>query len=143
MQAWARRARDLEIISESAYTSLCIEFSSRGWRQHEPVSYQGHEKPKRLAQMALRAVAEGIVSPEDANRMCKGCGTDPFSVVEKVAGSVSPTELLKLPRGQRTEILADAAAQAEKEYRTNPDLTDFNAFGEDDLHVESGGTEAG
>ena len=35
------------------------------------------------------------------------------------------------------------AAQAEKEYRTNPDLTDFNAFGEDDLHVESGSTEAG
>ncbi|MCX7426424.1 MAG: XRE family transcriptional regulator [Planctomycetia bacterium] len=143
MQAWARRARDLEIISESAYTSLCIEFSSRGWRQHEPVSYQGHEKPKRLVQMALRALAEGIISPEDANRMCKECDIDPFSVVGKVEDSVSPTELLRLPRGQRTQILADAAAQAEKEYRTNPDLTDFNAFGEDDLHVESGSTEAG
>ena len=143
MQAWVRRARDLEIISESAYTSLCIEFSSKGWRQHEPFSYQGHEKPKRLVQMALRAVAEGIISPDDANRMCKGCGTDPFSVVQKVEGSVSPTELVKLPRGQRTQILADAAAQAENEYRTNPDLTDFNAFGEDDLHVESSSTEAG
>ena len=33
MQAWARRAEDLEIISESVYTSLCIEFSSKGWRQ--------------------------------------------------------------------------------------------------------------
>ena len=55
----------------------------------------------------------------------------------------SPTELLRLPRGQRNQILADAAAQAEKEYRTNPDLTDFNAFGEDDLHVESSSTEAG
>ncbi len=75
--------------------------------------------------------------------MCKGCGTDPFSVVGKVEGSVSSTDLLRLPRGQRTQILAAAAAQAEKEYRTNPELTDFNAFGEDDLHVESGSTEAG
>ena len=143
MQAWARRARDLEIISESAYTALCIEFSSKGWRQQEPFSYQGHETPRRLVQMALRAVAEGIISPDEANRMCRGCGTDPFSVVRKAEGGVSPTELLKLPRGQRTRILADAAAQAENEYRTNPDLTDFNAFGEEDLHVESGSTEAG
>ena len=142
MQAWARRARDLEIISENAYTSLCIEFSSKGWRQHEPVSYQGHEKPKRLVQMALRAVAEGVISSDDANRMCRGCGADPLSAVRKVEDSMASTELLKLPRSQRTKILADAAAKAEREYRTNPNLTDFNAFGEDDLYVESSGTKA-
>jgi Zn-dependent peptidase ImmA (M78 family)/transcriptional regulator with XRE-family HTH domain len=142
MQAWVRRAKDLEVISDSVYKSLCIEISSRGWRQQEPVRYQGREKPKRLVQMVGHAVSEGIVSPDDANRMCHGCGTDPIAAVRKVGESaLSPTELLRLPRGERIQILADAALQAEREYRTNPDLTDFNAFGEDDLHVESSSTK--
>ena len=55
MQAWIRRAKDLEIIPDSVYKSLCIEFSSRGWRRQEPVVYQGREKPKRLVQMVLCA----------------------------------------------------------------------------------------
>ncbi len=138
MQAWIRRAKDLEIIPDSVYKSLCIEFSSRGWRRQEPVVYQGREKPKRLVQMVRRALSEGIVSPDDANRICEGCGTDPIAAVRKVGESaLSPTELLRLPRSERLQILADAAVRAEKEYRTNRDLTDFNAFGEDDLDVES------
>lgn len=144
MQAWIRRARDLEIISESVYKSLCIDFSSKGWRQDEPFSYHGHEKPKRLVQMAVRAVAEGVIGPDEANRICEGCGTDSLTVVRKLGDSaLPPTELLRLPREQRLQVLAEAAAQAEKEYRANPDLTDFDAFGENDLHVESSSTEAG
>jgi hypothetical protein len=51
--------------------------------------------------------------------------------------ALSPTKLSRLPREQRLQALAEAAAQAEKEYRTNPELTDYDAFGEDDLHVET------
>jgi len=142
MQAWVRRARDLEIISEGLYKSLCIDFSTKGWRKHEPYGYSGHEKPKRLLQMALRAVAEGIIAQEEASRICEDCGADPMAAVKKVKSTVSsPTELLRLPRGQRAQILADAAARAEKEYRKNSDLTDFNAFGKDDLYVEGESTE--
>lgn len=138
MQAWVRRARDLEIISEGLYKSLFIGFSSTGWRKHEPYDYSGHEKPKRLVQMVLRAVAEGIIAQEDANRICGECGADPMAAVKKIKTTVtSPTELLRLPRAQRAQILADAAARAEKEYRKNSNLTDFNAFGKDDLYVES------
>jgi hypothetical protein len=87
--------------------------------------------------MALRAVAEGIISREEANRICGHCGADPMAAVEKVTSDVlSPTELLRLPRAQRTRILAEAAARAQKEYHKNPDLTDFNAFGKDDLYAE-------
>lgn len=137
IQAWIRRARDLKIISEGMYKSLCIEFSTRGWRKHEPYGYSGHEKPKRLAQMVLRAVAERVISREEANRICENCGADPMAAVEKVTSDVpSPVELLKLPRAKRARMLAAAAARAETEYRKNPDLTDFDAFGEDDLHVE-------
>ena len=143
MQAWVRRAKDLEIISESKYKSLCIEFSSRGWRQREPFGYQGHEEPKKLVQMTRRAVAEGIISPDEANRICEGCGSDPITAVRQVENSVSPIALLRLPRGERLQRLADAAAQAEKEYRSNPGLTDFNAFGENDLHAESSSAETG
>lgn len=43
------------------------------------------------------------------------------------------SELRKLPPNQRDAILEQAAALAEEEYRTNPELTAFEAFGEDDL----------
>lgn len=142
MQAWVRRARDLEIISEGLYRSLCIEFSSKGWRKNEPYGYSGHEKPKRLVQMALRAVAEGVMTREEADRTCETCGADPMAAVDKwTSDTLSPAKLLRLPRVQRARILADAAAHAEKEYRTNPDLTDFGAFGEDDLYAEGDSSE--
>lgn len=143
MQAWVRRARDLDIISEGLYKSLCIEFNRKRWRRHEPYTYSGHERPKRLVQMVLRAVAEGIIAREEADRICKNCGLDPMAAAEKVTSdTLSPTELLRLPRAQRARILADAAARAEKEYRTNPELTDFNAFGEDDLYAKGDDCEA-
>jgi acyl-CoA reductase-like NAD-dependent aldehyde dehydrogenase len=51
------------------------------------------------------------------------------------------SELRKLPPEQRDAILAAAAARAEQEYRTNPELTAFEAFGKDDLHGESASSE--
>jgi hypothetical protein len=51
------------------------------------------------------------------------------------------SELRKLPPDQRDAILAEAAARAEEEYLTNPGLTDFEAFGEDDLYGDSADTQ--
>jgi hypothetical protein len=42
-------------------------------------------------------------------------------------------ELRKLSPEERDAILAAAAALAEEHYRNNPELTDFEAFGEEDL----------
>ncbi len=50
-------------------------------------------------------------------------------------------ELRKLPAAERDAIMAAAAALAEAEYRTNPELTAFEAFGKDDLYGESSSTE--
>lgn len=50
-------------------------------------------------------------------------------------------ELRKLPPKERDAILEAAARRAAKEYRTNPELTAFDAFGENDLHVNSSNTE--
>lgn len=51
------------------------------------------------------------------------------------------SELRKLPEDQREAILRAAAAEAEHEYRTNLDLTSFEAFGRDDLHGSSSSAE--
>jgi hypothetical protein len=52
-------------------------------------------------------------------------------------------ELRKLPIAERERILAEAAELAEGIYRSDSRLTDFEAFGEDDLHGESSTTSAG
>ncbi len=46
-------------------------------------------------------------------------------------------ELRQLPAAERDAILAAAAAQAADEYRNDPALTAFEAFGKEDLHVNS------
>ena len=46
-------------------------------------------------------------------------------------------ELRKMPAEQRDAILAAAAALAEVVYRADPNLTDFEAFGEGDMYGES------
>ena len=43
------------------------------------------------------------------------------------------TELLAMPLDQRNAILEAAAAMAEFDYRNDPELTAFEAFGLDDL----------
>ena len=50
-------------------------------------------------------------------------------------------ELRKLSAELRDAILEAAAKLAAEEYRNNPELTAFEAFGEDDLYVDSSNTE--
>jgi hypothetical protein len=51
-------------------------------------------------------------------------------------------ELRKLLPAQRDAILEAAAAQAEEDYRRDPQLTAFEAFGQDDLHGDSSSTDS-
>ena len=50
-------------------------------------------------------------------------------------------ELRKLPAHERDQVLEAAAKSAESEYRSNRALTNFEAFGEDDLHGDSSDSE--
>ena len=64
--------------------------------------------------------------------------TDSMISKPTVAGGTGKAgELRKLPPDERDVILAAAALDAENEYRTNPQLIDFEAFGKDDLHGDS------
>ena len=51
-------------------------------------------------------------------------------------------ELRKLPPVERDAILEAAAAMAEQDYRNDPELTAFEAFGPDDLYGDSSSAEA-
>ena len=46
----------------------------------------------------------------------------------------SPAELRKMPAAERDALLAEQAAEAEALYRTDPDLTGFDAFGEEEAN---------
>jgi hypothetical protein len=52
------------------------------------------------------------------------------------------SELRKMSLEERNAIMEAAAALAEEEYRNNPELTAFDAFGRDDLYGESSSAEA-
>lgn len=51
----------------------------------------------------------------------------------------TPSELRKLPVAERDRLLEEQAALAEQEYRTNRDLTAFEAFDEE---IRYGGSAA-
>ncbi|MCZ6633623.1 MAG: ImmA/IrrE family metallo-endopeptidase, partial [bacterium] len=137
MQGWLYRAWHLGIIRESYFKTMRAEFNKKSWKRVEPIPYEGDEKPTRLRQMTLRALSEGIITGEKAEELCPGCTKhiEDLAETERLT-FLSPSELLKLPRSQRRALLTQFAKFAEREYRENRDLTDFEAFGEDDLQDE-------
>ncbi len=50
-------------------------------------------------------------------------------------------ELRRLAPAERDAIMEAAAVLAEEEYRNNPELTAFEAFGKDDLYGDSSSTQ--
>ena len=138
MLGWVHRAYDLGIIGKGHFNGLYRAFVFRGWRQTEPVAYVGHETPMRLKQMALRALAEGIITPEKAEALCPGClPPDNNAALDSGMVHMTAIEVMRLPPPERERVLGEAALQAEQEYRVNQDLTDFEAFGKEEPCDES------
>jgi hypothetical protein len=50
------------------------------------------------------------------------------------AATLTTAELRRLPHAQRSALLEAAAMLAEHDYRHDPDLSAFEAFGKDDLY---------
>ena len=63
------------------------------------------------------------------------------SITDTAKKRLKASELRKLPPDERDAILQAAAALAEADYRDDPELTAFEAFGKDDLHVDSSSAE--
>lgn len=131
MQAWIYRARDLDIITKALCSRLFARLNAMGARKQEPVQLDGTEEPVRLKQMTLHALSERLITESRALELCPDCVT-PTPPTPARAGRMTARELMKLPREERNRILALASLEAEEEYRTNPELTEFNALdGED------------
>ncbi len=58
----------------------------------------------------------------------------PALTEERIKRRSPPTDMRRLTREQRQEIMGWGAELAEEEYRTNPELLCFEAFGEKDLY---------
>lgn len=117
MAAWIRRARDLDIISDPLYKDLNILFRSRGFHRDEPSGFKGREEPARLKQMALRGLAEGLISREWFERVCPNMGTNDLISAEKRQTPRMVLEgLMQLSPDERAEVLAVAARKLRKDY---------------------------
>jgi len=69
---------------------------------------------------------------QEATEMTSGDTRTGFTKQEQP--TYSAIELMKLPLKERLKILACTAAEAEVLYANDKRLTDFEAFGEDDLY---------
>lgn len=120
MQAWLRRAFDLEIINESVYQSWMRFVSMNRWRKKEPLEYSNpNERPTRLRQMTLRAWGERIISRERAEQLCPGCLLE---VPMELDRPLSIHHLLQLPAEERDRILSAAAELVKSDYARGGDL---------------------
>jgi len=135
MQAWVFRAADLGIIEQSHAKSLFMEMSRRGWRRTEPVEFEGQERPSRLRQLTVRALAEGLVSHTQAERICPGVTRDVSE--EEPSGPLDARSLMRLPREERDRLMEQAATLVADEYEAGGGLAGFESLSEEDHFDES------
>ena len=132
MSAWIFRASDLGIIEESHARTLFAEMGQRGWRRHEPVDFEGQEQPTKFKQLTVRALAEGILSRTQAERLCPGVTRNAEDKVASPASAMDPRSLHRMPRDQRERLMEQAAALVENDYRKHGSLDGFDALAEED-----------
>jgi transcriptional regulator with XRE-family HTH domain len=104
MQAWLYRARDLGILTESAYRRHQRAFSAAYGRRVEPGEPVSPETPQRLHQLVHRALAEGLISQSRAAELL---GESLAQFLEHLSG---PAE----------EISVLSAADGAEAYAANP-----------------------
>lgn len=134
MQAWIFRAADLGIIEPAHARSLFADLSARGWRRREPVDFAGEERPRKLRQLTVRALAEGLLSVTQAERICPGVTQEAGGLGSEGVGAMSARSLRRLPAAERDRFLEQAAAIVAGNYEAGASLAGFEALrGEDQL----------
>lgn len=132
MQAWILRAADLEIIDQSHARTLFASMSSLGWRRREPVEFRGEERPTKLRQLTVHALAEGLLSKKQAERICPGVtgGLEAFD--EEPVGALDARVLMRLPKAEQDRIMEQAAAVVVDDYGANGGLSGLESLSEED-----------
>ncbi len=112
IQALLYRMLTLEIISRSLYQSLMIELSKRGWRTEEPEPL-ALEEPIWLRRAVLRALAEELINPTEAQRLLSDKAILPAD--RSALGHCQ--QLLQQPLTERHAILTAQAETARDLYQ--------------------------
>lgn len=132
MQAWILRATDLGIITESHARSLFAELGARGWRKREPVDFDGNERPAKLRQLTVRALAEGLLSRSRAERIWPGVTRGLDDPAPEQEGPLDARSVMRLPQKERERLLEQAAVIAASEYENQGGLAGLESLAEED-----------
>ncbi|MFO7867413.1 MAG: XRE family transcriptional regulator [Candidatus Aminicenantes bacterium] len=68
MQAAIHRAYELQVISSHYFNDLLRMLKRNGWDRTEPFGYKGKEEASRFKKILAYALAEKIITPEEAKR---------------------------------------------------------------------------
>jgi hypothetical protein len=110
---------------------------------HLPGGRRTGVEPRSIEERCVD-VLEPLVDP---GRACELRDSEPGENAMNVKNSTplgrrwTAAELRKLPPAQRDAIMEAAAALAEEDYRNDPQLTAFEAFGKDDLYSDSSSSD--
>ena len=105
MQAWIRRAHELEIIGDQLYRRLNMRFRREGWHVEEPFAYERTESPTLQRRLVLRALTERMITPEEADRLYPGSASD---APQAQSGRSSLRDLARLPLEERHQAIRAA-----------------------------------
>lgn len=115
LNALARRALDLGIVSRDKYHCLCRDFQKLSWQGQEPGDEVEPERPLRFHLLIRQALAEGLISEEKA------------------------MALLNERRSREIDICCDymrrVAAAFAREYLEDDELTVFTRLNNEDFYA--------
>ena len=86
MRAWIYRASHVGIIDAAAARRLHMQFAHNRWTVKEPGDQVAFDEPRRLRSLAMRALAEGVVSRERAEELYGADLPDLNALPEDAAG---------------------------------------------------------
>jgi hypothetical protein len=110
IQSLVYRLRDLGIISEGGAATLWKQINARGWKQEEPNPLDP-ERPQWARRAALRAIAEGSLTVDEAEIMI-GVRPDTAHPPE----TNERRDLMKRPPSERIRRLRSDALRAREDY---------------------------
>jgi hypothetical protein len=114
IQALLYRLRDLQVITPSYHREWCLQINRLGWRKQEPQE-QPAERPTWFYRTVLRALSEGVITPQEAQDMVgvPVDGAEPVPLVTRRG-------FVKLPVEERRRLLARQADKLKAHYDENP-----------------------
>jgi hypothetical protein len=78
----------------------------------------------------MRALAEGLISQTQAERICPGVTRD-LGDLEPV-GALDARSMLQMPKGERDQLMAQAAELVAEQYDDGSGLSGFESLSEED-----------